>query len=59
LIIRARDSLSDGRLLGAVLNDVEFTPVDRYYYQYDDYNPRRYAGRPSGKRTNEKETPSS
>jgi capsular exopolysaccharide synthesis family protein len=59
LIMRARDSLADGRLLGAVLNDVEFTPVDRYYYQYDDYNPRRYASRSDGKRKSEKETPSS
>lgn len=47
LIERARASLSHGTLLGAVLNDVEFTPVDRYYYQYDDYNPRRYSGRES------------
>jgi receptor protein-tyrosine kinase/non-specific protein-tyrosine kinase len=45
LIERARASLAHGTLLGAVLNDVEFTPVDRYYYQYDDYNPRRYASR--------------
>ena len=59
LIMRARDSLADGRLLGVVLNDVQFTPVDRYYYQYDDYNPRRYASRPDGKRKGEKETPSS
>jgi capsular exopolysaccharide synthesis family protein len=43
LILRARESLSHGNLLGVVLNDVNFTPVDRYYYHYDDYNPRRYA----------------
>jgi receptor protein-tyrosine kinase len=43
LIDRARASLAGGRLMGVVLNDVDFTPVDRYYYQYDDYNPRRYA----------------
>jgi capsular exopolysaccharide synthesis family protein len=49
LIERARASLSHGTLLGAVLNDVAFTPVDRYYYQYDDYNPRRYAGRQATK----------
>ena len=38
-------SLSTGTLLGVVLNDVQYTPVDRYYYQYDDYNPRRYSRR--------------
>src|SRR5262245_9484289 len=43
LIERARQSLAHGVLLGVVLNDVEFTVIDRYYYQYDDYNPRRYA----------------
>jgi capsular exopolysaccharide synthesis family protein len=45
LIDRARASLAHSRLLGVVLNDVDFTPVDRYYYRYDDYNPRRYAER--------------
>lgn len=45
LIDRARASLAHSRLLGVVLNDVGFTPIDRYYYQYDDYNPRRYAER--------------
>ena len=43
LIDRARASLAHSNLLGVVLNDVAFTPVDRYYYRYDDYNPRRYA----------------
>jgi capsular exopolysaccharide synthesis family protein len=43
LIERARTSLAHSSLLGVVLNDVAFTPVDRYYYRYDDYNPRRYA----------------
>lgn len=47
LIDRARASLAHSTLLGVVLNDVEFTPVDRYYYRYDDYNPRRYAERDS------------
>jgi capsular exopolysaccharide synthesis family protein len=46
LIERARQSLGNGSLLGVVLNDVEFTVIDRYYYQYDDYNPRRYASNP-------------
>jgi len=50
LIERARASLAHSTLLGVVLNDVGFTPVDRYYYRYDDYNPRRYAEKdgPSG-----------
>jgi capsular exopolysaccharide synthesis family protein len=43
LVNRACASLSTGTLLGVVLNDVHYTPVDRYYYQYDDYNPRRYS----------------
>ncbi len=43
LIARARASLAHSVLLGVVLNDVGFTAVDRYYYRYDDYNPRRYA----------------
>jgi polysaccharide biosynthesis transport protein len=55
LIERARASLSHGTLLGAVLNDVKFTPVDRYYYQYDDYNPRRYSNRYATKDADEKE----
>ena len=46
LIERARQSLAHGVLLGVVLNDVEFTVVDRYYYQYDDYNPHRYTTDP-------------
>jgi capsular exopolysaccharide synthesis family protein len=49
LIDRARASLAHSTLLGVVLNDVGFTPVDRYYYQYDDYNPRRYADRDAAK----------
>jgi len=40
LIQRARESLSGTTLLGAVLNDVEFTAVDRYYYGYDDLAPQ-------------------
>lgn len=55
LIERARQSLAHGVLLGVVLNDVKFTFVDRYYYQYDDYNPRRYATNdpPAGESGNE------
>ena len=42
LIQRARESLSAATFLGAVLNDVEFTTVDRLYYRYDDLEPARY-----------------
>lgn len=45
MIERAIDCLDGGVLLGAVLNDLQLTPVDRYYYQYDDYDPNRYAQR--------------
>jgi Mrp family chromosome partitioning ATPase len=40
LIQKATESLSGTTLLGAVLNDVEFTAVDRYYYGYDDLAPQ-------------------
>jgi len=43
LVRRARESLSGTDVLGVVLNDVEFTFVDRYYYRYDDYQPGGYA----------------
>ena len=43
LIWRAVESLSGSGVLGVVLNDVEFTIVDRYYNRYDDYQPGRYA----------------
>ena len=43
LIRRAVESLSGSGVLGVVLNDVEFTVVDRYYNRYDDYQPGRYA----------------
>lgn len=59
LIMRARASLAHGKVIGAVLNDVSFTPVDRYYYQYDDYNPRRYASRDSEGKSGDKERSSS
>jgi protein-tyrosine kinase len=45
MIERAIDCLDGGVLLGAVLNDIYLTPVDRYYYQYDEYDPDRYAQR--------------
>jgi len=62
LVMRARASLAQSTLLGVLLNDVKFTPVDRYYYQYDDYNPRRYSGGGRGEKRyedNDKENPSS
>jgi len=52
LIERARASLAHSNLLGVVLNDVGFTPVDRYYYRYDDYNPRRYADQDAARADN-------
>jgi capsular exopolysaccharide synthesis family protein len=41
LIQRARESLSGANFLGAVLNDVLVTVVDRYYYGYDDQKQER------------------
>jgi capsular exopolysaccharide synthesis family protein len=43
LIRRAWESLSGTNVLGIVLNDVEFSAIDRYYNKYDDYEPGRYA----------------
>lgn len=57
LINRARASLAHSTLLGVVLNDVAFTPVDRYYYQYDDYNPRRYTDAESAKGRSDRKEP--
>ncbi len=37
LVEKALESLSGGRILGVVMNDVHQTPVDRYYYRYDQY----------------------
>jgi hypothetical protein len=47
MVDRALECLDGGMILGAVLNDVKLTPVDRYYYRYDDYDPDRYANRES------------
>lgn len=46
---RALESLEGGTILGVVLNDVVPTPVDRYYYRYDDYDPYRYSEVEEGK----------
>jgi capsular exopolysaccharide synthesis family protein len=43
LIRRARESLAGTNVLGVVLNDVEFTAIDKYYYRYDDDEPGVYA----------------
>jgi Mrp family chromosome partitioning ATPase len=48
MIERAIECLDGGLILGAVLNDIHITPVDRYYYKYDDYDPDRYAQRKDG-----------
>ena len=45
MVDRALECLDGGTVLGAVLNDIHITPIDRYYYQYDDYDPNRYAPR--------------
>lgn len=45
MIERALECLDGGYVLGAVLNDIHLTPVDRYYYRYDDYDPHRYSER--------------
>ena len=57
LIDRACASLSQGTLLGVVLNDVAFTAVDRYYYQYDDYDPGYYAERDAEKNARSRKDP--
>ena len=45
LVERALQALSSGNVIGITLNYIQITPVDRYYYKYDDYNPDRYTGR--------------
>ena len=48
LVERALQALSSGNVIGITLNYVQITPVDRYYYKYDDYNPERYTSRDEG-----------
>jgi protein-tyrosine kinase len=43
LVHKALEALESVPVLGAVLNDVAHTPVDRYYYRYDAYDPYAYA----------------
>ena len=43
LVERAVDAVANSKILGVVLNAVQITPVDRYYYKYDEYNPDRYS----------------
>lgn len=47
-IHRALETLSDGPLLGVVLNDVRQTVVDKYYYRYDAYDPYAYGNDEGG-----------
>jgi receptor protein-tyrosine kinase/non-specific protein-tyrosine kinase len=39
---RAISSVTSGRILGLVFNDVRYTIVDRYYYRYDEYGKSYY-----------------
>jgi capsular exopolysaccharide synthesis family protein len=43
MVEKALEALSQGTVLGAILNDVQYTVIDRYYYQYDYEDPDRYA----------------
>ena len=45
LVHKAVEALGPIPLLGAVLNDVAHTPIDRYYYRYDAYDPYADADR--------------
>jgi Mrp family chromosome partitioning ATPase len=45
LVNKAVEALAAVPVLGAVLNDVTHTPIDRYYYRYDAYDPYAYADR--------------
>ena len=42
VVHKALESITNGRILGLVLNDVRFTVVDRLYYRYDDYGKSYY-----------------
>ena len=46
LVDRALDTLESSVILGVVLNRVQATPVDRYYYRYDEYAPEQYNSDP-------------
>ena len=41
-VARGLEAIESGPLLGVVLNDVQQTIVDRYYYRYDNYDPYKY-----------------
>lgn len=49
LVHKAMEALATVPVMGAVLNDVGQTPVDRYYYRYDAYDPYAYAADRSDK----------
>lgn len=42
VVHKALESVTNGRILGLVLNDVRYTVVDRLYYRYDDYGKSYY-----------------
>lgn len=46
LVNRALDTLDSSVVLGVVLNRMRVTPVDRYYYGYDDYAADPYGSAP-------------
>jgi capsular exopolysaccharide synthesis family protein len=50
MVERAVGSLSQKGVLGVVLNGIQITAVDRYYYRYDEYNPYAYAADDQEKR---------
>lgn len=42
IVRKALASVTTGRVIGVVLNDVRYTLVDRYYYRYDEYGGTYY-----------------
>lgn len=42
MVRKALASVTSGRVLGLVMNDIRFTLVDRYYYRYDEYGKSYY-----------------
>lgn len=42
IVRKALGQITTGRVIGAVLNDVRYSLVDRYYYRYDEYGGSYY-----------------
>lgn len=42
IVRKALAQITTGRVIGAVLNDVRYSLVDRYYYRYDEYGGSYY-----------------